>query len=151
MRLPWQRRGSQLSARVAQALERGGVVVDELAIAAERGRITLRGTVASREVRQRTVELARAVDGVRGVDDPPHAVARPWHAGDDLLVLFTDGVHDARDRFGARFGEQRVLDAVRRTLREPPPVILDAIFRDLAEHTGDAVQRDDLTCVVLRS
>ena len=69
MRLPWQRRGSQLSARVAQALERGGVVVEELAIAADRGRITLRGNVPSRTVRQRAVELVRAVDGVRAVDD----------------------------------------------------------------------------------
>jgi nucleoid-associated protein YgaU len=69
VRLPWQRRGSQLSARVAQALERGGVVVNELAIEAQRGRITLRGSVPSREVRQRAVELVRAVDGVRAVDD----------------------------------------------------------------------------------
>ena len=69
MRLPWQRRGSQLSARVAQTLERGGLVIDELAIAADRGRITLRGSVPSRDVRQRAVELVRAVEGVRDVDD----------------------------------------------------------------------------------
>ena len=69
MRLPWQRRGSQLSARVAQALERGGLVVGELAIAADRGRITLRGSVPSREVRERAVQLVRAVEGVRAVDD----------------------------------------------------------------------------------
>ena len=80
MRLPWQRRGSQLSARVAQALERGGVVVDELAIEVAKRRVTLRGTVPSREARQRAVELARAVEGVRAVDDrltmaPADAVA----------------------------------------------------------------------------
>ena len=47
----------------------------------DRGRITLRGAVPSREVRQRAVELARAVDGVRSVDDrltmAPVAAALP--------------------------------------------------------------------------
>jgi nucleoid-associated protein YgaU len=54
---------------VAQVLERAGIVVDQLAIAADRGRVTLRGAVPSGEVRRRTGEVVRSVDGVRAVDD----------------------------------------------------------------------------------
>jgi sigma-B regulation protein RsbU (phosphoserine phosphatase) len=38
--------------------------------------------------------------------------ATPWH-DDDCLLLFTDGVPDARNRRGARLGEGPVLDAAR--------------------------------------
>jgi sigma-B regulation protein RsbU (phosphoserine phosphatase) len=86
------------------------------------------------------------------VDEPPHEVTRPWRAGRDLLVLFTDGVSDARGRRGGpRFGEERVLDVVRRHRAEPPARILAAVLANLAEHTLDAVQRDDQTCVIVRA
>ena len=44
-------------------------------------------------------------------------VARAWNAGRDLLVLFTDGVSDARNRAGERLGEERVLEIDSRASR----------------------------------
>ncbi|HET7586101.1 MAG TPA: GAF domain-containing SpoIIE family protein phosphatase [Gemmatimonadaceae bacterium] len=85
------------------------------------------------------------------VDTPPSAQSRPWAANRDLLVLFTDGVSDARNRYGLRFGEERVLDTVVRLRDEPVSAIVDQVFADLAEHVGDAVQRDDAALIVLRS
>jgi serine phosphatase RsbU (regulator of sigma subunit) len=85
------------------------------------------------------------------VDESPRAVSAPWMPGQDLLILFTDGMSDARDRFGARFGEGAVLDVVREYRAESPAAILERVFRALGEHTGDAIQRDDQTCLVLRS
>ncbi len=85
------------------------------------------------------------------VDTVPSAQSRPWAADSDLLVLFTDGVSDARNRYGTRFGEERVLDAVVRLREEPVSAIVEEVFGDLAEHVGDAVQRDDAALVVLRS
>jgi sigma-B regulation protein RsbU (phosphoserine phosphatase) len=78
-------------------------------------------------------------------------VSRPWAAGRDLLLLFTDGISDARNRLGARLGEQPVLDIVREYRGETPTQIVDRVFQMLALHTGDAPLRDDLTLVVLRS
>ena len=98
------------------------------------------------------LERLPAIDPPLGmVDESPTAVTRPWTGKSDLLLLFTDGVSDARNRVGARLGEQSVLDVVRQHRAEPPDSILNRIFQTLGQHTGDAPLRDDLTVVVLRS
>lgn len=91
--------------------------------------------------------------------DPPLGMAdahpttrkRKWASGVDLLVLFTDGVSDARNRAGDRLGEEQVLDTVRRHRTEPADAILQHLLELIDRHTGDAPRRDDLTVVVLRS
>jgi Serine phosphatase RsbU, regulator of sigma subunit len=60
-------------------------------------------------------------------------------------------VSDARNRFGGRLGEQAVLDIVQRYRSESPDAIMQRVFDALAEHTGEAVQRDDLALVIVRS
>jgi sigma-B regulation protein RsbU (phosphoserine phosphatase) len=75
---------------------------------------------------------------------------RPWHRG-DLLILFTDGITDARAPDGERLGEARVLETIRRHRALPPDQILERVFEDLQRHTGDGSRRDDLTLVLLRS
>jgi hypothetical protein len=69
MRFPWTRRKPPLGLRVARTLERHGVPIEGLAVETSRGRITLRGTVADPVTRERAVEVARAVEDVRRVDD----------------------------------------------------------------------------------
>lgn len=98
------------------------------------------------------LERLPALDPPLGmVDSAPGGVTRPWARGEDLLLLFTDGVSDARNRTGGRLGEEAVLDIVQRHRGETPATILERIFQTLAQHTGDAPLRDDLTVVVLRS
>ncbi|MGI8498994.1 MAG: PP2C family protein-serine/threonine phosphatase [Gemmatimonadaceae bacterium] len=93
-----------------------------------------------------------AIDPPLGmVEERPTAKSRVWNRGKDILLLFTDGVSDARDRFGGRLGEQRVVDLVARYRTETPDVILDRLADELSEHTGETQQRDDITIVVLRS
>ena len=98
------------------------------------------------------LERLPALDPPLGmVEGTPASRSVPWHRGRDLLVLFTDGVSDARNRFGLRLGEQPVLDVVARHRAEAPAEILARVLDELAEHTGDAVQRDDLAVVLARS
>jgi len=85
------------------------------------------------------------------VSDAPRALERPWAAGSDLLVLFTDGISDARDRAGERLGEQAVLDIFVKHRAETPNAIVERVFEVLRQHMGDTPKRDDLTLVVLRS
>jgi sigma-B regulation protein RsbU (phosphoserine phosphatase) len=75
---------------------------------------------------------------------------RAWRPG-DLLVLFTDGITDARAPDGERLGEARVLETIQRHRALPPDQILERVFEDLQRHTGDGSRRDDLTLVLLRS
>ncbi len=81
----------------------------------------------------------------------PPAVERPWNPRSDLLVLFTDGMTDARDRFDKRFGEDAVLNVVREMRTLAPRAIVEQVLASLQQHTGDVMRRDDLTMVVARS
>lgn len=95
--------------------------------------------------------LAAASPPLGLVDDAPTTSVRPWRAGEDLLVLFTDGVSDARGRDGSRLGEEPVLEAVRALRHGAPDAVAQRVFDVLEAHTGDAPPRDDLTFVALRS
>jgi sigma-B regulation protein RsbU (phosphoserine phosphatase) len=98
------------------------------------------------------IERLAATDPPLGmVDSPPSAVTRPWKVSKDLLLLFTDGVSDARNRLDVRLGEQAVLDTVRRHRADRCEFILERVLGVLDQHVGEALRRDDLTLVVLRS
>jgi len=97
-------------------------------------------------------ERLGALDPPLGMSSkPPSASERPWQKGRDLLVLFTDGVADARNRLDARLGERRVLETVRDARQEQPDAIVERVFTLLQNHAGGALRRDDLTLLVARS
>lgn len=81
----------------------------------------------------------------------PFEAERRWHADDDLLVLFTDGLSDARDRFDRKLGEQRLLDLVREARDDRPSAVVDRVFATVQAHTIGTPRRDDLTLVVART
>ncbi len=72
----------------------------------------------------------------------------PWSFGDDLLVLWTDGLVDARNDAGEPFGEQRLLTEVGLRRKEAPEAIVRAVLEQ-AEAFG-ARPTDDRTLLVLR-
>ena len=82
--------------------------------------------------------------------DELHGASRPWSA-QDLLVMFTDGVSDARDASGRALGEKRVLDVLRARRREVPSRIVDGVFALVEGHMGRMRAHDDQAVVVLRS
>jgi sigma-B regulation protein RsbU (phosphoserine phosphatase) len=77
------------------------------------------------------------------------AAETAWISGRDRLLLFSDGISDAANAAGERFGESRVLDLVRRYpgagSEETVQRVLDAV--SAFEPTG----RDDRTVLVLRT
>jgi sigma-B regulation protein RsbU (phosphoserine phosphatase) len=83
--------------------------------------------------------------------DQPVTSQRSWNAESDLLVLFTDGVSDARNRDGQRLGEEPLLRTIREYRHESPAVILDRVIEVVENHSGDTPRRDDQTVVLLRS
>jgi len=83
--------------------------------------------------------------------DAPAAESRAWNPDSDMLLLFTDGVSDARNADGDRLGEERVLELVQKHRADAPERIVDRIFRLIDQHTAGARRRDDLTVLALRS
>ena len=71
-----------------------------------------------------------------------------WSVEHDLLVLWTDGLVDARNEAGEPFGEPRLLDCVAKLRRQAPESIVSAVLKD-AEAFG-ARPTDDRTLLVLR-
>lgn len=83
------------------------------------------------------------------IDDAEFPVATAWLRPGDTLVALTDGVADAVDGAGGRFGEGRL----RRTLIDGPTGdasgIVDGIFTAVDAFAMDELQFDDITCIVL--
>jgi sigma-B regulation protein RsbU (phosphoserine phosphatase) len=75
----------------------------------------------------------------------------PWHPKRDLLCLFTDGIADAMNARGERYGEERVLGHAARLRERPVRELLEAIYTDLAAFTEGADAKDDRTLVLLRA
>ena len=68
----------------------------------------------------------------------------------DILIIYTDGVTEARDEDGKEFGEDRLLALVSQSSEERAALTLAAIMRKLDEFVGGAPQHDDITCFVVR-
>jgi sigma-B regulation protein RsbU (phosphoserine phosphatase) len=102
--------------------------------------------------RDGTLERLAATDPPLGmVAATPHEAARPWDRTTDTLVLFTDGVIDARDLDGELLGESRVLDVLRARRAESPERIVDGVFALLEGHMGGVAAPDDQAVLVLRT
>jgi len=84
-------------------------------------------------------------------DEAPRSEIRQWDVGGDLLVLFTDGITDARNAEGVRLGEEPVLDCIMQHRHEEPAQIAARVFALLDHYTADTPTRDDLTLVLLKS
>jgi serine phosphatase RsbU (regulator of sigma subunit) len=68
----------------------------------------------------------------------------------DVLIIYTDGVTEARDEDGREFGESRLLALAGQPLEDRAAMTLSTIMRKLDEFVGGAPQHDDITCLVVR-
>ena len=74
----------------------------------------------------------------------------------EIIVLYTDGITEAvgpsaeEDDPEAMFGEEALLEVMRRNRHLPAAGIKDAILEAVASHTSGVAQSDDITLVVIR-
>jgi serine phosphatase RsbU (regulator of sigma subunit) len=68
----------------------------------------------------------------------------------DLLVVYTDGIVEARNARRELFGIERLIEAVRGTDGDSAHVVRERILGSLAAHTGSLPPGDDVTIVVVR-
>ena len=67
----------------------------------------------------------------------------------DLLVLYTDGITESFNAATEEFGEQRLVEALRRNRDLPPSALLTAIV-DEVRNFSPLEQHDDITLIVAR-
>ncbi len=69
----------------------------------------------------------------------------------DLLVLATDGLFDAENAAGTRFGQDRMHAICRRLPDAAAAEILDALITEHHDFRARVRQQDDVTLVVCRA
>lgn len=67
----------------------------------------------------------------------------------DAVVLYTDGVVEARSDGGEQFGEERLWRVVAAAAGAPPEEVIVRIMAAVGRHTAGAPPKDDSTIVVL--
>jgi phosphoserine phosphatase RsbU/P len=68
----------------------------------------------------------------------------------DALVMYTDGVSEARDHSGDFYGNERLIAATSRDAAGTAGAITEGLLRDVKAFAADAPQSDDITILTLK-
>jgi sigma-B regulation protein RsbU (phosphoserine phosphatase) len=68
----------------------------------------------------------------------------------DLLCLYSDGITEAESIEEEEFGNERLIDLLRRHRDRPLQGVLDSIHHAVSDHAQGRPQGDDQTLVLLR-
>lgn len=89
--------------------------------------------------------------GVPGLEDTKFSMAeRHWEPG-DLLVLFSDGIHEALSVDDEEFGEARLERVIREARHESARGVRTRILDAVSEHSRGVAANDDVTVVVAKA
>jgi len=80
----------------------------------------------------------------------PYGEERGQIGRGDMLVLYSDGVTEANNQAYDEFGEERLIEVLKRHREAPSTTIVEAVMKALAEFTAGAPQADDITLVVAK-
>jgi len=95
-----------------------------------------------RELKGRGLPLG--VDAQWRYEEYVEADVPPGH----IIAIGTDGVWEAPDRQGNKYGIGRFGEVIRRHAGQSAEAILEAVFSDVKEFTRGAQQEDDITLVI---
>ena len=68
----------------------------------------------------------------------------------DLLVAYSDGVTEPENAAGDPFGEDRLVEAVKRHADSPLPSLIGGVMDEVVAWTGQTGLQDDMTMMVIR-
>jgi phosphoserine phosphatase RsbU/P len=82
--------------------------------------------------------------------DAPYQSVKIQLLPGELIVFYTDGVTEARNKAEEEYGEPRLVDAVSRCSDRPAEAILETILDSVTLFTDGDLESDDLTLVVMK-
>ncbi len=68
----------------------------------------------------------------------------------DILVFFTDGIVERENADGEIFGEERLMEFLKKNRKKESAYIVDRLFRHLSEFGGKEKWRDDATVIIVK-
>lgn len=68
----------------------------------------------------------------------------------DTVIVFSDGVSEARSPLGEEFGDDRISSTLAPIVGQPVQTVLDALLVAVREFAATVPQNDDITAVVVR-
>jgi sigma-B regulation protein RsbU (phosphoserine phosphatase) len=68
----------------------------------------------------------------------------------DTIVVYTDGVTEAANDGGEMYGEERLMESLKKTDRSSLQSLIDSSLSDVQGFAGNAPQADDITMLVLQ-
>ena len=75
----------------------------------------------------------------------------PWLSSGQVLVLYTDGIHEARNAADTMYGRERIMEVVRANAGAPASAIINALVAALRDFKGGLPLEDDVTLVVIKA
>jgi len=100
--------------------------------------------------RDRMVELQTGGTVIGPLTEARFRQGLAWLELGDVLVLYTDGILERRNRAGDFFGRERLEGVVRDAWGQPAGVVLERVFEAAREFGKTRHWEDDATMVVLR-
>lgn len=95
--------------------------------------------------------IAIGLDRTRAVFDSELEVQRFTLRNGDILVAYTDGVIEGKNRDGEDFGEERLARLVKENHQRTAQELVDKVVEALQDHQEGTEQSDDITLVALRA
>jgi len=105
-------------------------------------RIQPDGTIPPSDFDQGGLPLGIHADGLVSYE----TVRWPLAPGERLL-LFTDGLYEAQNRDGVKFGRERLEESLRQSLGRPLQEMVDGILERVSRHLHGAEFEDDFTLI----
>ena len=67
----------------------------------------------------------------------------------DLLVMYTDGFIEAKNKKNKMYGEQKLIDVIRSNRSLSAPKLIDKIYSEVYDYSDRMTQSDDMTIMVI--
>ena len=80
--------------------------------------------------------------------DFPYTSVTRTVAHDDVVYLYTDGVHDVKNEREVFYGKSRLLSFIKDRLSQPPDLLLEQLMSDITSFAGSRKEFGERLCMV---